>query len=446
MESWEGTRSTMDPPNSCIQSDDTMWPGFPGTEVWAVNTPKSEDCLYLNVVVPNPHPKDAAVIVWIHGGGFWSGTTTLEQYDLRTMVAEEKIIMVGIQYRVASLGFLYLDSENVPGNAGMFDQLMAIQWVRDNIAQFGGNPEEITLMGQEAGAVSVGLHLVSPLSRDLFSQAILQSASPLAPWALLEKPESQRRGLRLAELMECPHSPENVTATVDCLREQDAQALVDSEWNGIVPGLQVGVFVPIVDESFLDETPESTLHNLRSPRPTYRNPKQTTILLGSNKDEGNKFLFYFFPDLFPRAEEVPSHQWDPFSRNDFVQTIGESNPHLNKMQRAVLQHEYTNWVNPVNKYTNWIDSVNKYVGDQHFTCPVVDWGHRYAETGYNVFMYHFTQQPSSTPWPKWAGSLQGDEVPFVFGKPLNQSYQYTQQEVNLSKQMMSFWANFANTG
>ena len=137
MESWEGTKRTKDPPNSCIQSDDTMWPGFAGTEVWAVNTPKSEDCLYLNVVVPYPHPKHAAVIVWIHGGGFWSGTTTLEQYDLRTMAAEEEIIMVGIQYRLASLGFLFLDSEDVPGNAGMFDQLMAVQWVRNNIAQFG---------------------------------------------------------------------------------------------------------------------------------------------------------------------------------------------------------------------------------------------------------------------------------------------------------------------
>ena len=61
-------------------------------------------------------------------------------------------------------------------------------------------------------------------------------------------------------------------------------------------------------------------------------------------------------------------------------------------------------------------------------------------------MYHFTQQPSNTLWPKWAGSLQGDEIPFVFGKPLNPSYQYTRKEVDLSKRTMSFWANFANTG
>ena len=74
---------------------------------------------------------------------------------------------VGIQYRVASLGFLYFDTEDVPGNAGMFDQLMAMQWVKDNIASFGGNPANITLMGESAGACSVSLHLLSPLSRYL---------------------------------------------------------------------------------------------------------------------------------------------------------------------------------------------------------------------------------------------------------------------------------------
>ena len=88
---------------------------------------------------------------------------------------------VGIQYRVASLGFLYFDTEDVPGNAGMFDQLMAMQWVKNNIAKFGGNPNNITLMGESAGACSVSLHLLSPLSRPHFSQAIMQSVSALAP-------------------------------------------------------------------------------------------------------------------------------------------------------------------------------------------------------------------------------------------------------------------------
>ena len=69
-----------------------MWPGFEGSEQWNANTPLSEDCLYLNVMVPNPHPKNASVLLWIYGGGYWGGTTTLDLYDMRTIVSEENII------------------------------------------------------------------------------------------------------------------------------------------------------------------------------------------------------------------------------------------------------------------------------------------------------------------------------------------------------------------
>merc|ERR1712117_1004235 len=214
-----------------------------------------------NVVVPQPHPQNAAVLLWIYGGGYWGGTTTLDLYDLRTIVSEENIIAVGIQYRVASLAFLYFDTEDVPGNAGMFDQLMALQWVKDNIARFGGNPENITLMGESAGAASVSLHLLSPLSRNLFSQAIMQSASATVPWGVITKEESLMRGLRLAELIDCPHDARNVRPTIDCLRKADAQTLVDSEFGGITHGFtgSIGIFVPIIDGSFLDETPDSAM-------------------------------------------------------------------------------------------------------------------------------------------------------------------------------------------
>ena len=77
MDHWEGIKDTVTNPNSCVQIKDTMWPGFEGSEAWNANTPLSEDCLYLNVVVPRPHPEKAAVLLWIYGGGYWGGTTTL---------------------------------------------------------------------------------------------------------------------------------------------------------------------------------------------------------------------------------------------------------------------------------------------------------------------------------------------------------------------------------
>ena len=109
IDQWEGVKQTTRLPNTCIQIKvvsksidvkktniqlfkDTMWPGFDGSEQWNANTPLSEDCLYLNVMVPNPHPKNASVLLWIYGGGYWGGTTTLDLYDMRTIVSEENII------------------------------------------------------------------------------------------------------------------------------------------------------------------------------------------------------------------------------------------------------------------------------------------------------------------------------------------------------------------
>ena len=87
---------------------------------------------------------------------------------------------------------------------------MALQWIKDNIAKFGGNPANITLVGESAGACSISLHLLSPLSRNHFSQAIMQSASAFAPWGVITKEESFLRGLRLAELMKCPNDKKKI--------------------------------------------------------------------------------------------------------------------------------------------------------------------------------------------------------------------------------------------
>lgn len=428
---WEGVMDTMKLPNSCIQNLDSMFKDFPGSEQWNANTPLSEDCLYLNVVVPKPHPKNAAVILWIYGGGYYSGTSTLDLYDMRTLAAEENIIMVSIQYRVASLAFLFFDTEDVPGNAGMFDQLMAMQWVKDNIAQFGGNPKNITLMGESAGACSVSLHLLSPLSRNFFSQAIMQSSAATVPWGVSTKEDGFRRGLRLAELMKCPHDRQNIRATIDCLRQADAKDLVLAEWGGITSGLTIGIFVPIIDGSFLDEKPAVSMKN--------GNFKKTNILIGSNQDEGMFFIFYHLPKMFPKVEDVF------ISRDDFKRAIAELNVYANPLQKKAIEFEYTNWLNPEDPLKNRME-VDRFTGDWQFTCPVVEFAHKYAETGNNVYMYYFTQRSSVTKWPKWSGALHGDEIHFIFGQPLNKTYQYKDSEVKLSKRMMTYWANFAKTG
>lgn len=428
---WSEVKETTKKPNSCVQVKDTMFPGFLGSEMWNANTPLNEDCLYLNIAVPQPHPKGSAVLVWIYGGGFYSGTSTLDVYDPRVLAAEENIIVVAIQYRVASLGFMFFDTEDVPGNAAMFDQLMALQWIKDNIGQFGGNPDNITIFGESAGGASVSLHLLSPLSRNLFNQAVMQSASALVPWGIITKEEAILRGLRLAEVLKCPHERKNIRATIECLRSKNATDLVNSEWQGIAFGIAEFPFVPVIDGAFLDETPQKSMDT--------KNFKKTNIMMGANKDEGVFFILYYLTDLFKNEETVF------VNREDFIKSVGELNIYVKSVGREAIIYEYTDWLQPTDPLKNR-DALDRMVGDYAFTCPVVNFAHRYAETGNNVYFYYFNERASNNPWPTWTGVLHGDEIAFIFGDPLNKSRNYDAAEIGLAKRMMSYWANFAKTG
>ncbi|PSN33169.1 Venom carboxylesterase-6 [Blattella germanica] len=142
-----------------------------------------EDCLYLNVYTPNLRPEQPmCVMVYIHGGGFFAGTGASflngPQYLL-----DEDIILVTFNYRLGVLGFLSTEDSSSPGNYGLKDQVAALKWVQHNIASFGGNPNCVTIFGQSAGAASVHLHMLSPLSAGLFHRAISESGTALALWA-----------------------------------------------------------------------------------------------------------------------------------------------------------------------------------------------------------------------------------------------------------------------
>ncbi|XP_053983279.1 acetylcholinesterase-like isoform X1 [Hylaeus anthracinus] len=430
-ERWSGILNATTLPNSCVQILDTVFGDFPGATMWNPNTPLSEDCLYVNVVAPRPRPTNAAVLVWIFGGGFYSGSATLDVYDHKTLVSEENVILVSMQYRVASLGFLYFGTSDVPGNAGLFDQLMALEWVRDNIAAFGGNPDNVTLFGESAGAVSVSMHLLSPLSRHLFNQAIMQSGSPTAPWAIIKRDESIVRGIRLAEAVGCPHDRENLREVIDCLINKDPVDLVKNEWGTL--GICEFPFVPVIDGAFLDETPQRSLLTASF--------KKANIMMGSNTEEGFYFIIYYLTELFriDGAEDVK------VSRDKFVTAITELNPYVSHIGRQAIIYEYTDWLRPDDPHANR-DALDKIVGDYQFTCNVNEFAGRYADTGNDVYMYYYKHRSANNPWPRWTGVMHADEINYIFGEPLDPSKGYTSEEVALSKRMMRYWANFAKTG
>ncbi|VBB34456.1 unnamed protein product, partial [Acanthocheilonema viteae] len=153
---------------------------------------KNEDCLYLNIITPKWKPQPEfkngfPVMFYIHGGGYMIDSAVKYHYSkiARLLVCKD-VTVVTIQYRLGFLGFFTIGNEICPGNFGIWDQIMALKWVKENIIYFGGDPDRITIVGQSAGAASADLLALSPYSRDLFNQIILLGGNAECPWAVID--------------------------------------------------------------------------------------------------------------------------------------------------------------------------------------------------------------------------------------------------------------------
>nr|AMB19663.1 antennal esterase CXE6 [Cydia pomonella] len=187
--SWDGVRSATGHGPMCPQQDIFTQEFIPG----------SEDCLYLNVYSPDLTPdKPLPVMVFIHGGGYRSGSGNDSHYGPDFLV-KHSVVLVTINYRLEAFGFLCLDTKDVPGNAGMKDQVAALKWVKENIAKFGGDASNVTVFGESAGGASTLLHVLSPMSKRLFNRAIPMSGVPICDWSVAFEPA--RRAFTLGKIL-----------------------------------------------------------------------------------------------------------------------------------------------------------------------------------------------------------------------------------------------------
>ncbi|XP_076364986.1 acetylcholinesterase-like [Tachypleus tridentatus] len=425
---WEGVLNATTKPNSCFQVVNTAITNFSIPTSWIINTPLSEDCLYLNIWVPHPQPQKAPVMVWIHGGGFFIGSSTLDAYDGGILSSEENVIVVSMNYRLASLGFLYFNRSDAPGNVGLFDQVMALEWINKNIAQFGGDSEKVTIFGESAGSSCVNLHLLSPLSKGLFNNAIMESGSVFNSWSFRDRETAINQGLILAKALNCSHDPRALNSTMECLRNKDPFDLVKHEFIGL--NFLEFPFTPVVDGIFLPDIPEKLLKEDSTKKPN--------LLVGNNKNEGSLFLYFQFPEIFTK-EDVG------VTRKEFHSLVDKIIYDKNDLQRKAIIFQYTDWLEEDNTYRNR-DMLIDLVGDKFFTCDSIKFAHTYSELGNDVFMYLFTHIPSVRHWPRWLGATHGDEMFFVFGAPLNSLLGYSTEEKELSRRIMKHWTNFARTG
>ena len=198
---WIGVRKADHFGNRCVQTN-------PYPDMLFRSAAESEDCLSLSVWTPASTPSDRLpVMVWIHGGGFFSGASDEHRHDGLTL-ASKGVVLVEINYRLGAMGFLAhpdLTAESpdhASGNYGLLDQIAALRWVRDNIAGFGGDPNQVTIFGESAGSMSVSALMASPLAAGLFQRAIGQSGayfdSAAPSLALLPLREAEQRGVALA--------------------------------------------------------------------------------------------------------------------------------------------------------------------------------------------------------------------------------------------------------
>ncbi|XP_049926178.1 acetylcholinesterase-like [Epinephelus moara] len=433
VERWEGVRDATKYSNSCYQVPDSSFPGFKGEEMWNPNTPLSEDCLYLNVWSPRinktqPQPMPLApVLVWIYGGGFYSGTSSLDVYDGRFLSKSEGVVVVSMNYRLGALGFLSIpDNKNIQSNVGLRDQHFALQWVADNIAAFGGDPTKVTLFGESAGSASVGYQLLSPGSQRLFQRAVMQSGSPNAYWAGVSQTEIWSRSMKLVTLLGCPTSPPSDMEA--CLLQANPKTIT-SKQNDVAP-LTLTPFVPHVDGDFLPDKVEALLSS--------GTLLKKDVMFGLNKDEGTPLLLYGYPGFSLTGQSL-------ISRHEFVSGVELALVHLSDVSRDAAIFHYTDWTDENDKMKNR-DLLGRLVGDHMFYCPVLDFAHRYVQRGGPAYLYLFDHRSSVNPWPEWMGAMHGYEIEFVFGMPLNASLGYTKNEVNMTKKFMKHWANFARTG
>ncbi|XP_034613467.1 acetylcholinesterase-like [Trachemys scripta elegans] len=415
---WSHVLETTSFGNACHQP---LLTGYPDAYMWTPKTPQSEDCLFLNVWVPHPRPPTPApVLVWIHGGGFFVGAASLELQDGRFLAATENVIVASMNYRLGALGFLSLPPA-APGNAGLWDQRLALRWLRDNVAVFGGDPARLMLFGQSAGAASVGFHLLSPGSRPLFTRAALQSGATTSPLAWFSPEMAKEIGRALGRDLGCTDF--NDTALVGCLQGKELGDFGKRIMS--MPGS-----VPTVDGDFLPDEPLRLLEAGHS--------QPIPLLAGVTANEGSYLIITALNFTRVNASHV---SWE-----ELLEVLRVTMPGLPWEGVQAAAERY----NQKGQGSAWYHRTMAHIiSDYHVVCPIAKTAGQMAEAGSPVYAYTFTHRPSGLSSPKWMGVPHGSEVPYLFGTLASvggANHTHTEAEVALSRRVMRYWAEFARSG
>ena len=386
----------------------------------------SEDCLTLNVWTPRLAPQaPAPVMVYIHGGGFTLGASSQELYDGYAL-ARDGVVVVSMNYRLGALGFLghpALSAEtptHSSGNYALMDQRLALEWVRDNIARFGGDPTHVTLFGESAGAISGCLQMISPAARGLFHRLIAESGTCYVSGTPLHDPgtpgqedSAEERGERFARDVGCTTGD-----LAACLRSRTPEQLLAA--SGVALDLLAPSvsFSPVTDGDVVPKPPAVLLAAGEFPR--------MPVLLGSNKDEGT---------LFTLKAKIKTEE-------QYAEAVRKRAPHSAEAILALY---------PASDFASPKAAFDQLMGDAVFGCPARRLAHTLSERGEPVYAYVFTFAPKNAFGSFFGrflklGAYHSAELPFVFGLSRGRYALDSEPERALSSTMRGYWTRFAARG
>jgi len=396
---WTGTLKADAFAPACMQIGVSM----PGETPPAI----SEDCLYLNIWTPAKNAQERLpVIVWIYGGGYINGSSSMPLY-WGDRLAQKGVIVVTIAYRVGPLGFLAhpeLTRESphhTSGNYGLLDQIAALEWIQRNIAAFGGDSKRVAIAGQSSGAMSVSILMASPLAKGLFQRAIGESGGLFEPLQLAPKyllVNAERDGEKYAASLGA--------MSLAKLRQLPASAL---------SGDAGGVSHPVIEPYVLPVSPYEAF--------TLRQQNDVPLLIGSNADEARSLV------------DVTHVKAATFG-SDLEHSFGALPPAL------------------VSAYPYLTDAEAKQARldlerDLRFGWDMWAWAKLQAGTGQNpVYYYSFRQQPpfpAGSVYEGW-GASHFAELWYVFDHLNQESWRWSVADRKVAQEMSSYWVNFAKSG
>ncbi|CAG5116006.1 unnamed protein product [Candidula unifasciata] len=414
----------------------------------------NEDCLYLNVYTPPDLTKLRKVMFWIHGGGFKQGDAT--QYVPSQLVTDKDVIVVTTQYRLGIFGFL--TSQNGDGNNGLRDQILALNWTKNNIQSFGGDPNDITIFGESAGSASVSFLALSPLTKGLFTKAIMQSGTAFSGWAINRHPSllldivSEKLGCTASLFYLFWFKQIRSIDKINCIKNKSVSELLNviPETQDIADSLNSDkLFIPVIDGDVLPQSPESLLANVSYLRSN--GILDRDYIMGCTNNEG---LILFASQMV--TEAGIGNFTAASSAEKFIKAASNLLSPNNAIEADKLQLIYYQYSYPRDEDEHApLQDLLDIATDVLFAVPTVQLARALtqASNSTNVYLYLYDHGPELLkPDGLFRGSTHGLDLSYEFDlseiSNLQSFYALPPQpsEKNLTELFLTVLSQFAKTG